>query len=253
MIGSFIGDPGTGKTRLAGTFRKPLFIDTEDGAASAHPGQVNRIKVPVTANILKDVEKIFDQIIRSPYDEKTRTVRFSHDQVGEVDVATVVLDTIDPVQDGIKIFKILTGSRTKMQQSDWGDLLTYMQPLMYKWFNVPTTVIINAHVRTKQSDDSPVAEATYSVQGSLSAMLPRQFAWILHVKSGEKGRRTVLTQPMTLRRGKTTVKFTAKDKHEIFRSLADDKYGTVPVDLRDDGWPSRKIAEAVESFVAERE
>ena len=227
-----LGEPGTGKTRLAATFPSPLFIDTEpDGAASALPEPPARIFVPVSAIMLKDIQNHIISLKKKPFNDG------AYDFDG-LPVRTLVIDSLDQVQRAVQTFEILKG-RTKMQMQDWGVLLEKMYPLVLEWSSLPINVVVVGHTKRVLKEDGGMSENTLAVRGALKDELPGWFSMILHVTSGVEGQRSLVTQPM-ISRG---VRYTAKDRHNVLGPLTGkNKF----IDITSEtGWPNNRVAEVI--------
>jgi hypothetical protein len=83
------GDAGTGKTSLAATFPKPIFIRAEDGLQSVPPGQR-----PDAFPVLKSSSDLFDQLVA--------LLREDHDY------STLVIDSVSKLEE-IFVREILEG------------------------------------------------------------------------------------------------------------------------------------------------
>lgn len=214
-----IGEPGGGKTRLAGSWPKPFFIDIDNGAQSARPdGGVRREVIPTDRNILKDV--------------RSKLKDLSKDD----SVETVVIDSVNMIQQAVKV-AILRG-RTKMQLQDWDQMLNLMVPLVMDWHAVPKHIVVIAHSRRRERDGYPDI-MTFAVQGTLRSQMPRWFDYILHLNVGQKGNRFVMTQPV-VHQG---VKYLAKDRHQAFKDIANES-GIVELE-NNDGYPGYRVANAI--------
>lgn len=222
-----LGEPGGGKTRLAGTWPRPFFVDVDNGAASAIPGgEVMRERIPTDRNILK--------VIRGKLKELDK----------RDDLDTIVIDSINMVQQAVKV-AILRG-RTKMQLQDWDQMLNLMMPLVVDWHAVSKHVVVVAHSRRREKEGQPDL-LTFAVQGSLRSQMPRWFDCILHLNVGKEGQRFVMTQPIIYR----GVKYMAKDRHQVLKDVSNDS-GIIKLE-NNDGYPSDRIARAVTGSAAEPE
>jgi len=209
-----LGAPGAGKTRLAGTFPDPLFIDLENGASTAHRGEVNRIDVPTDANTLGKLIQITDQIAKAKSNGPGTVIS----PTGKP-VRTLVVDSIDAVQQAVADFQILQGRRFQMQQRDWGELLMRMRPIDLKLRSLPVHVVVVAHTKVRDSDsEKGVGVMDLSVQGALRDQMPRWYDVILHIsETTSADERLVYTDRIVHNRHR----WLAKDRHRLLVGIAD--------------------------------
>jgi len=235
-----LGKPGTGKTRLAGTFNEPLFIDVEGGAGSAtREGQPNTIRIPQNAKCLPNCIGVIDKILKDgEYDPETGLMSVT--LLNQLTIfGTVVVDSLDAIQSAHKIFNIL-GGRGKMRIQDWGTLLDETLPLLYKLCDLPVTVIVVAHTRQYENEDGKDIVGL-AVQGGLKSQTPAFFDAILHLFVNKDNQRFVLTQPGY----SDGVQYLAKDRHGTFSDYTEDNRPIINV-TGEDGYPRTIVAEAVE-------
>jgi hypothetical protein len=234
-----VGEQGMGKTRLAGTFPEPLYLDCENGAATARKGGVNRIIVPTDRDVLKNARALIDAVGSSKL-VGPATVEFKPKGAdAPIRVSTLVLDTLDAVQQPVKA-TILRG-RTKMQRDDWDALGNLVTPLLYDGNALPIHWAIICHVKrmTPEGENKPEFLGL-AVQGSLRDKLPGWFSEILHITSGVDGKRYVMTQPIVSK----NVRYMAKDRHRRLVKLANSA-GIIELPCDEDGYPSSEIANAI--------
>ena len=229
-----IGEPGTGKTRLAGTFPNPLFVDLENGAETARPGGVNRFIVPTDSNTVAAVNKIINACKKPAQDN---TIQFQvNDQ--SFPVSTLVIDSLDAIQQSIKAFEILRG-RTRMERNDWDALMNRMMPLVLGWNSLPIHVVAIAHVKRSNGEGSKPGNMDLAVQGAMRTQMPRWFDYILHVVAGKNGKRHVIIQPMPI----NGYSYLAKDRHNRLAKLSDSSH--IPLPANEDGYPEDRIARII--------
>lgn len=227
-----MGDPGVGKTRLAGTFPHPFFIDCENGAGTATPEGPNRLVIPMGATLVNDVKDALKKLNKQKPDaEGFITYR-------DMKIGTVVLDSADAIQQAAKVFSILRG-RTKMERADWGTLLEIMTPVLLEWQSLPINAIIIAHTKRRAGETKRPGELGFSVQGALKDQMPRWFSIIMHIMAGTDGARYVVTQPMIHKNNRIQ----AKDRHNVLAELVD-RNGIIKLPAKD-GYPSQDIANAI--------
>lgn len=231
----------THNTRLSATFPDPLFLDLENGAATARREGVNRILIPTDANAASNVLSIINRLASLPVQDGR--ILFKPEGADQaVPVATLVIDSLDALQQSIKMFRILRG-RTKMELQDWDMLLNELQPLVLAWNALPIHVVVVAHSKREEGEEGRPGDMNFSVQGSLKAQIPRWFDYILHIAAGADGKRYVVTQP-TISRG---YRYTAKDRHGRLKELG--KNGIIELES-EDGYPDNTIANRICGIVS---
>lgn len=233
-----MGRPGVGKTRLAGTFPSPYFLDLENGAATAHPGKVRRMIISPDADILKNVNKVVTILKGKPQRDGGIVLQDEDEQ--EFLVQTLVVDSVDIIQQAVADFAIMKGARFKMERADWGILLNMMRPLSLLLMSLPISVVVIAHTKTTEGENNRVGAMDLALQGSLRAQMPAHFDTILHIAERERNQRVVLTQPNI----KMNSRWLAKDRHNDLRALAD-KEGIIKLPANADGYPNNEIANAI--------
>lgn len=237
-----LGRPGVGKTRLAGTFPNPYFLDLEDGAATARPGQVLRTTLPLS-----------DRHVLTRVKEFLRKVEKRADQEGKISVEvdgqthpveTLVLDSIDALQQAVMDFFIMSDTKFKMERQDWGTLLNAMRPVNMMLRSLPIHVVVTAHTKTRDPEGNRPGVMDLAVQGALRDQMPRWYDAILHIGEREQGQRYVVVQP-TIYSGN---RWLAKDRHDYLRPLwynpnQPENKQTQVIELPAvDGYPSDEIA-----------
>jgi hypothetical protein len=232
-----MGETGSGKTRVSATFPDPLFLDLENGAGSARKEGVNRIVIPTDAQASATVLAAINRLGALPVVDGR--VQFKSDGIAAIlPVATLVIDSLDAIQQAIKMFRILKG-RTKMELQDWDMLLNELLPMVLAWNSLPINVVVIAHTKREESKkEGTPGDMGYGVQGALKAQIPRWFDYILHIATGADGKRFVVTQP-TIARG---YRYVAKDRHNKLAALG--KNGIIELPAAD-GYPSDEIAKLV--------
>lgn len=232
-----LGLPGVGKTRLAATFYKPLFIDLEpDGARTALDDGVHRAVVSMSPTTVADTIKLIQALKKAP--ENDRVVEF---KLGEniIEVGTLVIDTLNVIQRSLQTFKILRG-RSVMERRDWGVLLEEMQKLVLEWAGLPVDVVIVCHAKSREDEGKKINVVDFAVRGGLRDELPGWFSNIIHITAGKDGRRFVVSQPGVY----NNTRFVAKDRHGVLVSLRDEKTKLIEI-TSEDGYPNRDIALAI--------
>ncbi|NIV32836.1 MAG: AAA family ATPase [Anaerolineae bacterium] len=231
-----LGEPGAGKTRLAATFPDPLFLDLENGAGTALPGGVNRLVIPTDRRALKNVRAVISKLAEAECEDGRIVYQVPGGDT--IEIGTLVIDSIDAIQQPVKMFEVLHG-RTKMERGDWDTLLNLMTPLVLDWHALRIHVVVTAHTKRRDGEGNRPGSMDFSVQGSLRAQMPRWFSHILHIVAGPGGKRTLVTQP-TIYKG---YRYLAKDRHNMLADLA--TKAAVPLPADEAGYPDDTIARTI--------
>ena len=137
----FYGKSGTGKTTLAGTFPKPLFLDiNEEGTASITNVEGNFISI-------KKYEE-FEEFVNN-LDEYKKQLKFQ----------TLVIDTVGKLQD-LNLIHLSKGG--KILINHYGDSTNEMQQIFLKLIDFSRKeniyLIFNAHERDNTISDENTGE-----------------------------------------------------------------------------------------------
>jgi len=232
-----LGRPGVGKTRLAGTFPNPYYLQLEpDGCTSGFPGITDDaiLDIPMSAGTLDALDKTLDAFMRADASNGHVELKSGYK------VQTVILDSIDAIQQTVATFDPMLKGKLKWSYDEWGILLNKVRPINMKLQALPLHVVMVAHTRTFEAEGrGQPGVMTLSVQGALARELPRWFSCILHIVEGPNMKRKVATQP-TIYRG---YRVEAKDRHDLLINLRD-KEGIVDLPATN-GYPSDEIAKAL--------
>ena len=235
----FLGAPGVGKTRLCGTFPHPLFADLENGAATAVKGGANRVVISTDRDTVKNTGLLLDALVASPFDGVN--IKYTPAQGAEpILVGTVIIDSIDAIQQSVKMFSILKG-REAMKTSDWDTLLNMTLPLVLKWNALPVHVCVVSHAKETMGKKDELGSVGFSVQGALRTQMPHWFGCILHMVAGSDGTRHLITQPMV----SSGMRYTAKDRHQRLTPFLAENKKFIKVEVDSDGYPTDEIAKAL--------
>lgn len=229
------GSPGAGKTRLAATAPEPYFLDVEDGASSAVPKE--RIKVFETdKNIISSLSTQLVALKACKYFPKDRRL-----DVNGVSVMSVVVDSLDAVQQIHKYMVLGEEFKQWDQRKAWGKLLDAMVPVVFLMKSLPVPVIVVAHVHTSEptyNSDNTVRKYGWkglAFQGQLEDQIMRWFSYVLHLMVVEEGKRRCYTQETFVQ----DYRITAKDRHNLFKTLGSGKNHFM-VTADENGYPQTK-------------
>lgn len=234
-----LGQPGSGKTRLAGTFPHPFFIDIDRGARTALQGgeSPNRVQLEMSVTTRKEVKAILSKLSQQ---EPNEAGIITYEVQGtEIQIGTVVIDTLSALQEACQIYEVMRGART-MDWDKYGQLLSLMQELVPEWQNLPVHIVVNCHSKKREVEGDKIDEASPNLAGSIRDRLPKWFDLILHMQVGSKGERFVVTDDVVIR----GVRYLAKDRHDELVPLLEKNSKYIKLDNLD-GYPDNRIADLI--------
>jgi len=231
-----MGEPGSGKTRLAGTWPNPYWINLEtDGNTTALSG----LRTPNGIDVRRDKATV--STVVAILNEFKRLVPNKSGDVSYngISVGSIIIDSIDAMQETDKYLAVIPSTKFKaMDERGWGKLADDMWPLTVALNDLPIPVVVISHTRERETPNSPVLDVTFNLQGSFRATMTRTFSEILVTLLSSDNKRYVLCQPFTT----GTRKYSAKDRHQRLDSLA--TKGMVCIE-GEDGYPPTSIAELI--------
>ena len=124
------GGPGTGKTTIAGTFPKPLYLNIEAGVNTLIDAGVDYVDIETW----EDVKEVYNEL-----------------HSGNIDHKAVIIDSVTELMKkrGIEI----QGSRESLRIQDWGILIKEIEEMMRRFRDLPQhAVFIFAEDETKADD-----------------------------------------------------------------------------------------------------
>jgi len=231
-----MGDPGSGKTRLAGTWPHPFWINLEsDGNTTALRGGIkpNGIDVPRGNTAVASVVNVLNEV-RGLKPNAEGLIEYRGSTVG-----SLVVDSVDALQETDKYMAVIPSTRYKsMDERGWGKLADDMWPFAVNLNDLPVPVVVIAHVREREIPGSSVMDVTWNLQGSFKITMNRIFSEILMIIISSDNKRHVLSQPFTT----GTRRYTAKDRHGRLTAISTG--GKVCIDSAD-GYPPNDVAAAI--------
>jgi phage nucleotide-binding protein len=149
------GEPGAGKTWLAGTAEDDertspvLFLDIEGGITTIRNRQ--GIDVPPPLRAIKDIEILYDKLYHSIDDD------------GRLYYKTIVIDSLSELADvDMKSIMAEAWSRNPDKvdidvpsQREWGKARSHMRKIVRAFRDLPTNVIFTSQVATLQDEGQP--------------------------------------------------------------------------------------------------
>ncbi len=153
-----IGGPGSGKTRFASFFPRPIWADCEAGLASVADRCVPYTSVNTSVDML-DLLTFLKMECRLPKDKRTYD--------------TVVIDTLDAYQRKLKVEWMEKEKKEAFTGWEaWGFVGQKMQLLLTRLLNLDMNVIVNVHYKDKTTKDDDSGKETHELmlqlQGEVS-------------------------------------------------------------------------------------
>ena len=148
------GEPGVGKTYLAGTAEDDprtspvLFLDIEGGITTIR--HRSKIDVPPPLRNIKDIEKMYDKLYKSVTN-------------GKLYYKTIVLDSLSELAD-VDMRSIMEEAwrrnpdkvdKDVPSQREWGKSRSHMRSIVRAFRDLPCNIIITAHSATLQEEGQP--------------------------------------------------------------------------------------------------
>lgn len=243
-----LGAPGSGKTRFAGSFPVPLFLDYDQGSGSACPdGPPEALLITTEKSTLTTSINIVDAVKSGKFDLDTGLSTFTYAK-REYACATLVVDPINRIQSACKQFDILKG-KAHMERDDWDTINNKMVPLLLGLNSLPINVVVVCHVRGRDGYTNSTTGIRYpnemqpALQGALRDALPGYFDIVMHlIVTNSKGDRALATSERVFQGYKL---LGAKDRHRLLHDMLDEKTGVVPVPCNEHGYPIPDVARAI--------
>jgi len=151
------GNPGAGKTRMASTFPNPFYISAEGGLLSIRDRDVPYIEMRQRADLYAVKE-----VIEGGLAEKT---------IGRP-VDTLVIDTIDEVQNILMRERLEDTKSENFGLQDWGWIADQMKSLIRGLRSLPVHVIFTCHLKETSDSDSGEVWFEPGMQGQTSKHIP---------------------------------------------------------------------------------
>lgn len=145
------GQPGSGKTRSASFWPKPLLLDCEDGRMSVADRGIDYARIESSED-MKAVLKLAWMETQKPVEERRWM--------------TLIIDTLDSyqrivIQERLKV----TGNEGLSGWADWGYLDGKMQTLVSALQALRMNVVVNLHVKETKVGEDEEGKGGYLVQG----------------------------------------------------------------------------------------
>lgn len=152
------GDAGAGKTLISSTFPNPLYASAEGGLMSIADKGIPYVDINSSAQLLEIAKNL-----RGSAADREKEFGFPVD--------TIVIDTIDEVQNILKRERTKGDVNTALTQKDWGWLAEKMKSIVVAFRDMDINFVMTCHV--KLVTDSETGSAWYMprLQGSFGEQL----------------------------------------------------------------------------------
>lgn len=135
------GEPGSGKTKTAGTWPNPFYIDAEGGLLSIRELDLPYFSLTQTSELLE-----LKNMLEQP--ANIREKNFG------VPVDTVVIDTVDEIARMFQRERIQGSGKDAMAVQDWGWLGEQLRNVLRGFRNLPINVVLNCHLKSQTDEDT---------------------------------------------------------------------------------------------------
>lgn len=153
------GFPGSGKTLISSTFPNPVYASAEGGLMSVADRDIPYVDIKNTDDLLS-LKNILAQ------EPKVRTEMLGF----EVD--TVVIDTIDEIQNIMIAERLRAQNQRAMQLQDWGWLLSQMTAMIVGFRNMPLNVVFTCHLKEVSDGETGRIHYKPDLSGALADKIP---------------------------------------------------------------------------------
>jgi hypothetical protein len=148
------GEPGSGKTLISSTFPNPLYASAEGGLMSIADRDIPYVEI----HSMEDMLGIKNTVSQEP---KVR------EEILGFPVDTIVIDTLDEVQQIMMADRLRSQRSKSFEQKDWGWLLDQMRAMVRGFRNLPIHVVFTCHLK-EVSDDTQRVWNKPALQGSIA-------------------------------------------------------------------------------------
>lgn len=165
------GEPGAGKTLISSTWPNPLYASAEGGLMSIADRNIPYVEIRSLDDLLR-IKNSLDQ----PEDVREQIFGFK--------VETVVIDTIDEVQQ-IMVRERLRDERIAgMRLADWNWLSEQMGALIRGFRNLDMHVVFTCHLKETSDSDTGKTWVKPGLQGSMADKIAAYVDLALLLKNG---------------------------------------------------------------------
>lgn len=193
----FIGDSGTGKTTMAGTFPRPYFIDLDDGTSSLGPAfkDYERFREAPFKMKPRGGQHEYGKAWPAMYDALNKIGDRIDKKTWEFD--TLVLDSLTLLQE-IAMTNVLLGQGKPDSQfidpGQWGGQMRAVEGIVRNINTWPGLKIFTAHVQRDKNDITGITEMLPLITGKLAGKIGIYFdeIYFLDVEGIGDARRHVI-------------------------------------------------------------
>lgn len=153
------GEPGSGKTLISSTFPHPFYASAEGGLMSIADRDIPFVDVKDTDTLL-EVKHLLDM----EQSERDKKLGFH--------VETVVVDTIDEIQNILMRERLDSKRQEAMQLQDWGWLGEQMKAIVRGFRNLPMNVVFTCHIKEQNDSESGSAWTKPMLSGQMGDAIP---------------------------------------------------------------------------------
>lgn len=170
-------DVACGKTTLASTLPKPLFVCTENGLLTI--ADKNPLAIEVNSILdLRDTLKYLKAQLALPLDKR------------DAPFESVVIDSLSAMSTAIKN-NITNNGQQAMDMRKWGTLADQLMGLFIEFIKLPTNVVFLVHTAEKEDEDTKKTYYNLSLEGSAKEKVLREFDIIAYIFKKEDGTRVI--------------------------------------------------------------
>ena len=217
----FCGEPGSGKTLISSTFPNPFYASAEGGLMSIADRGIPYV------DIRHSDELVQVRAVLAQEDPATR------EKLLGFPVDTVVVDTIDEVQNLLIRERLDSEHKVAMQLQDWGWLGEQMKALIRGFRNLPMNVVFTCHLKEVNDGDSGSVSYKPMLSGQMGDAIPGYVDLALVLKSYQQT--TVNAETNSTETSQVRELLTVPNRHYPFIKDRSGKLDeTVEVNFNDD-------------------
>ena len=153
------GEPGSGKTLISSTFPNPMYASAEGGLMSVADKGIPYVEVKDTDTLL-ELKHMLD------WEPSER-----EDKLG-FPVETVIVDTIDEIQNILIRERLDSQRKEAMQLQDWGWLGEQMKAIVRGFRNLPMNVVFTCHLKESSDNESGASWTKPMLSGQMGEAMP---------------------------------------------------------------------------------
>lgn len=169
------GNPKAGKTTFAATAPNVVFLAMPDaGLMSIAHKNVPYREIEEVDELRMIAMALGDDVMRGKLARS----------LGMTDIETVVIDTLDALQEMQKKAILKANRATEMRQADWGKLKEHLSAIVKMYVALPMNVIFTVHTTTIQDDEQRIISVP-ALQGAIKDEIA---GWVDHSLLAERKR-----------------------------------------------------------------